>query len=314
MAAVTTSSLDLGLPGPRVVRDRVRSAIRLSPRCVICGARTRILTVRQDTANVRGGAPGKTLRMFPCRVCGFVRNPENVYDYRSLGHVEEMSNAARTGRLERPGREFHMAQMAIDILGRAGLDVLVYGAGRSLDNRHIAALPEVRHVAIADVMKLRDDGEFIDSNLPAARRFDVVVASEVIEHFLDPTADLRALFDFVEPDGLLVCSTNLYDGGRLSRQSYVFVPGHTSYWSEASVKRVGAANGVFVDFRIPLVATGFAGPRKRYILFTRSSDVIDAIGRYFSTREYAPSDSPTGDVEIATASTPREDPLDESAE
>jgi len=242
--------------------------------------------------------------MFTCRACGFVRNPENVYDYRSLGHVEEMSNAARTGRLDRPGREFHMTQMAIDILGRADLDVLVYGAGRSLDNRHIAELPQVRHVAIADVMKLRDDAEFIDSNLPAPRRFDVVVASEVIEHFLHPTADLRALFDFVEPEGLLVCSTNLYDGGRLSRQSYIFVPGHTSYWSEASLRRVAAGSGVRVDFRIPLVATGFAGPRKRYVLFTRSAAVMDAIGRYFSTREYAPSDSPTA----------REDVLHEPAE
>ena len=84
-------------------------------------------------------------------------------------------------------------------------------------------------------MQLRDDAEFVDANLPAQRRFDVVVASEVIEHFLDPVADLRALFDFVEPEGLLVCGTNLYDGGRLSRQSYAFVPGHTSYWSAPSL-------------------------------------------------------------------------------
>lgn len=288
-------------PSSRAVRDRLQTAIRLSPGCVICGARTRILTVREDTAAVRAGASGKTLRMFVCRVCGFVRNPENLYDYRTLGHVEEMSNAARTGRPDRPGREFHMAKMAIDILGRGEIGALIYGAGRSVDNRHIAALPEVRDVAIADVMRLRDDAEFIDANLPAQRRFDVVVASEVIEHFLDPVAELGALLDFVEPEGLLVCSTNLYDGGRLARQSYIFVPGHTSYWSEGSVKRVAAAYGVHADFRIPLVATGFAGPRKRYVLYTRSQAVMDAIARYFSTREYAPSDSPTGDREIATA-------------
>src|SRR4051812_25162206 len=144
MAAVTTSILDLGLPGPRVVRDRVRSAIRLSPRCVICGARTRILTVRQDTANVRGGAPGKILRMFPCRVCGFVRNPENVYDPRAVGPGGERSSAAGGGRLDPPGRESHGAQRALATRGRAALAVLVWGGGGSLDNRHIAALPEVR--------------------------------------------------------------------------------------------------------------------------------------------------------------------------
>jgi hypothetical protein len=192
-----------------------------------------------------------------------------------------------------------MAQMAIDILGRADLDVLVYGAGRSLDNRHIAELPQVRHVAIADVMKLRDDAEFIDSNLPAPRRFDVVIASEVVEHFLDPRIDLEALLAYVDTDGMLVCSTNLYDGGNLSRQSYPFVPGHVSYWSEGSVRRAAAANGVHVDIRIPLVATGFAGPRKRYLLFTRSQVVMDSIGRYFSTHEFAPSESPTADQELA---------------
>jgi hypothetical protein len=108
------------------------------------------------------------------------------------------------------------------------------------------------------------------------------------------------LFDFVDPTGLLVCSTNLYDGGGLSRQTYVFFPGHTSYWSEGSLRRVAAANDVLVDFRVPLVATGFAGPRKRYILLTRSQAVMDSIARYFSTREYAPSDSPTGDQELAS--------------
>jgi SAM-dependent methyltransferase len=222
-----------------------------------------------------------------------------MYDYRVLEHVEDMKNDARTGRLERPGREFYMAQMAIDILGRGDLETLIYGAGRSLDNRHVATLQQVRHVAIADVMRVRDDAEFIDANLPAPRRFDIVVASEVIEHFLDPVADLAALFDFVEPEGLLVCSTNLYDGRRLSTQSYIFLPGHTSYWSEDSLRRVAAANGMLVDFRIPLVATGYGGPRKRYVLFTRSRAITDSIGRYFSTREYAPSDPPIRDMDLA---------------
>ena len=282
-----------------VARDRLRGTVRRSPRCAICGAPTRVVTVRQDTASVRAGGPAKTFHMFVCRVCGFVGNPENTFDYRSFERVDEMANAARTGRADRPGREFYMAQMAADILGRDGLEVLVYGAGRSLDNLHIATLPDVRHVAIADVMQLRDDAEFIDANLPAPRRFGVVVASEVIEHFPDPRADLGALLDFVDPDGLLVCSTNLYDGGKLARQVYVFVPGHVSYWSKGSLSRVAAADGVFVDFRVPLVATGFAGPRKWYVLFTRSQAVMDSITRYFSTHEYAPSESPTADQELA---------------
>ncbi len=192
-----------------------------------------------------------------------------------------------------------MAEMAIDILGRTDLDVLVYSAGRSLDNHHIAALPSVRSVAISDVIRLRDDAEFYDSSEPATRRFPVVIASEVIEHFLEPREDFERLFGFVEPDGLLVCSTNVYDGGDLRRQSYIFTPGHTSYYTPASLAVLAAANGWLVDLRVPLVATGYGGPRKRYVLFTASPAVLEAIHAYFQDREYAPSDPPWEDPATA---------------
>ena len=187
--------------------------------------------MRQDTASTRAGLAGKTFHMRVCGVCGHVGNPENLYDYRAYEHLDDLTKAARTGTPERPGREFHMARMAIDILDRDDLEVLIFGAGRSFDNHHIAALPQVRHVAIADVMQLRDDAEFIDANLPAPRRFAIVVASEVVEHFLDPRPDFADLLGYLEPDGLLVLSTNLYDGGRLASQAYIFVGGHTSYYT-----------------------------------------------------------------------------------
>jgi hypothetical protein len=283
-------------------RDRVRSALGPKSTCLVCGSRdVRIETVRQDTAATRAGAIGKTFHMRVCRTCGFVGNPENTLDYRTYEHVGDLANAARMGTPERRGREFHMAQMAIDILGRSDLEVLIFGVGRSFDNHHVAGLPEVRHVAIADVMQIRDDAEFIDANLPAPRRFPVVVASEVVEHFLDPRADFAGLFDYVEPDGLLVCGTNLYDGGKLAKQVYIFVGGHVSYYTTDALDRLAAANGVMVDIRIPLVSTGYAGPRKRYLLFTRSAAVSAAIERYFGIHEYAPSESPTADRELAGA-------------
>jgi hypothetical protein len=269
--------------------------------CAVCGSvAARVVAVRDATAASRGG-PAKTFHVRICRVCGHVANPGNTFDYRSYEQIDKLTEGGRIGTTERPGREFHMATMAAEILGRDDLEVLVYGAGRSLDNVHIAALPQVRHVAVADVMRLRDDAEFIDANLPAPRRFAIVVASEVVEHFLDPRPDFARLLDYVEPDGLLVCGTNVYDGGSLANQSYIFVPGHTSYYAPGSLTRIAEENGYHLDIRIPLVATGYAGPRKRYLLFTKSSEVVEAIGRYFSTRPYAPSESPTADRELAEA-------------
>jgi len=257
------------------------------------------VTVTDTTPAARG--QGKTFHVRICKVCGHVANPENTHDYRQYEQLEVLTQGGRIGTPAREGRAIHMSTIALDILGREGCEVLVYGAGRSFDNHHIAALPQVRQVAIADVMKLRDDAEFIDANLPAPRRFAVVVASEVIEHFPDPRRDFARLLNYVEPDGLLVCGTNVYDGGNLAKQPYLYVNGHTSYYSHESLTRLAAANGQLVDFRVPLVATGYGGPRKRYILFTRSDAVMAATARYFETRRYAPSESPTANLDLAAA-------------
>ena len=270
----------------RATRLLERRRLSLVRRCLVCGAAVWVADLTQASDERR------TCRMGICTKCGHVSNPENVHDFRQYKNVTDMVLKPRVGTADRPGREFFMAQMAIDILGRGDIDVLVYSAGRSLDNHHIAKLPTVRSVAISDVVRLRDDAEFLDSSQPAPRRFPVVVASEVIEHFLNPREDFERLFGFVEPDGLLVCSTNVYDGGNLRRQSYIYTRGHTSYYTPASLAELARANGWLVDLRVPLSSTGYAGPRKRYVLFTASPAVQAAIVEYFRDREYAPSEPP----------------------
>jgi SAM-dependent methyltransferase len=226
-----------------------------------------------------------------CAACGFVGNPENRREYTEFSSLTQFKMKARVGTAERRGREFHMAQMGLDILGATGVDVLVYGAGRSLDNLHIVDLPSVDKVAIADVMHLRHDADFVDSSAPVTRRFGLVIACEVIEHFLEPRVDFAKLLDYVEPDGLLVCSTNIYDGRRIARQAYIFTPGHTAYYSPRSLGVLAEENGFAVDFRLPEIATGSPGPRKRYVLFTRSPAVRAATAEYFGSRMYAPAES-----------------------
>ena len=277
-------------PGMRVLKPWRLSS---DQRCVVCGGAVWVVDI------TRAAKQKVTCRMEICSECGHVSNPGNVHDYRQYTATNELPLRPRVGTTERKGREFFMAQMAIEILGRDDLDVLVYSAGRSLDNHHIARLPGVRSVAISDVMRLRDDAEFYDSSQPAPRRFSVVIASEVIEHFLNPREDFERLAGFAEPDGLLVCSTNVYDGGELERQPYIFIPGHTSYYSPGSLAVLAAANGLSVDMRVPLVATGYGGPRKRYVLFTASPTVQDAIKAYFRGREYAPSEPPWEDEAAA---------------
>jgi hypothetical protein len=50
--------------------------------------------------------------------------------------------------------------------------------------------------------------------------------------------------------------------------------------------------GMHVDYRIPLVALGNGGPRKKYVIFSRSRAVMDAVADWFGGHMYAPSDRP----------------------
>jgi SAM-dependent methyltransferase len=224
-----------------------------------------------------------------CARCGYVAIDEvGLSHYRTATSPDQLPPSKRMGSTERPGREFQMARMALQILGRKrAQDVLVYGAGRSLDNVHIERLPGVGTVAIADVMKVRDDAPFVDVNNPGKQRFDVVVASEVLEHFRDPWSDFATLLGTVAPRGLLVCGTNIHGGRpRLERDRYIYYRDHTSYYSAASLHRIATAMGFHVDFRFP----DELGRRKRYVLFTRSPEVLHRTAIYFGKVALAPSE------------------------
>ncbi|HEU5486017.1 MAG TPA: methyltransferase domain-containing protein [Microlunatus sp.] len=225
-----------------------------------------------------------------CSSCGFIAIDEvRPSHYRTATSVDQLPKPnLRMGTAERPGREFQMARMALQILARKSTqDVLVYGPGRSLDNLHIQRLPRVGAVWIADIMKVRDDAPFLDLTNPGERRFSVVVASEVIEHFRDPWSDFAVLLGLVKTQGLVVCGTNVHNGRPdLERDRYIYYPDHTSYYSVASLRRIGAALGFHVDFRLP---EGLSR-RKRYVLFTRSPAVLDRVADYFGRVSLAPSE------------------------
>lgn len=266
-------------------RNRIRRRSAGPGGCLICGAARspyEELTFHKDPTLVK--------EVSVCSRCGFVQIKELPGDrYRSKTSMDQLPlGGARIGTDAHKGREFHMAQMALDILDRDGLEVMVYGPGRSLDNRHIAELPRVANVAIGDIMKLRDDAEFHDINKRATKRFPVVIASEVVEHFRNPHEDFAKLFGFVAANGLLVCGTNVYRGGDLRRDRYIYYPDHTSYYTPRAFHAIARRNRLHVDFRSPK----FAGPDgyKRYVLFTKSIDVLERVGMYFGTHVTAPSE------------------------
>jgi len=236
----------------------------------------------------------RTLTGICCEECRYVSIPDNHRDYQASASVTKLGGGrgARMGTWEEPGREFGMAQLGVEVLGRANTSVLMYGVGQSIDNHHVAKLPQVGRVAIGDLVRLRHDAEFVDISRLATEQFDVVVASEVLEHFPDPHADFQNLFSYVRDDGIVVAGTNIRDDVALRKIAYVRIGGHVSYWSPTALRLMADTYGMHIDFRVPYCATGRGGKRKRYILFSRSRDVMDSVADWFATRLYAPSERP----------------------
>ena len=271
-------------PRARSLARRARSLVRVraAEPCLVCGSwRTHVAVVPRTP---------RTYEIRVCERCEYLSNFDNTVDYSAFESVEAFKLSARVGTSEHRGREFHMAQMGVDILARPGLRVLVFGAGRSRDYQHIGRLAGVDRVVMSDVVELTTEADFINILEGTDERFDLIVACEVVEHFTDPRTEFRRLFELLTPGGLLVCSTNIYDGGNFTKHNYLYLRGHVSYYSRRAIEHLARTSGIGVDFRTPAIALAGAGPRKRYLLFTRSSAVVQRTQRYFADRKYAPSE------------------------
>jgi SAM-dependent methyltransferase len=256
-------------------------------RCLVCGSDE--LTGQRI---VRTAGKRRTLRLLVCEQCRYVSLPDNGHDYARVASTQGLSGgvAPRCATVDTPGRETAMARLGLEVLQRPNASVLVYGAGQSLDVHHIAKLPQSGRVAIGDLVKLRDDAEFIDINQISSDPFDVVVASEVLEHFPDPWQNLKNLFSYVKDDGIIIAGTNIRDHGPLNTVIYLWHRGHVSYFSPESLRHIARAEGMHLDFRFPLKATRYRRKCKRYIIFSRSATVMEGVADWFGAEVYAPSE------------------------
>ncbi|HEX3824047.1 MAG TPA: hypothetical protein VHV79_06255, partial [Mycobacteriales bacterium] len=100
------------------------------------------------------------------------------------------------------------------------------------------------------------------------------------------------LFSYVKGDGIIVAGTNIRDKLPMRKVGYIWAKGHVSYWSPKSLRTIADQFEMNLDFRVPICATGKIGPRKRYVIFSRSRDVINSVSDWFGSHMYAPSERP----------------------
>jgi SAM-dependent methyltransferase len=238
-------------------------------------------------------AAGKSATFVICRNCGLAFAPEHVHAYegaQSFSRKSKPGNSkkARVGDGKRAGREYHIAAMGVAILQKPRPSVLVFGAGLSRDFLLIEKKLRVSRAAVCDLGNFMAASDFVPIDAKAS--FDIVVASEVIEHFTDFERDFGNLFSKRGEHGIVIAATNISDGAPLERMVYPFSASHSAYYSGESLYHVARRFGLEADFRAPQLAYIGGSPRKRYIIFGKREE-LSLAALYFSKKLWAPCES-----------------------
>ena len=212
--------------------------------CRICGAAT------EPAGRVHGDFSGRDFQLRRCTQCayGFVADPWTDYDriysdayYAGEGadplvdYRFEMDHADRTIRRY----EWRGIAAAVGVLAPVGPGTrwLDYGCGTGglvtdLRGRGVDATGFEQGWSVP---RLRERGVPIltdDELVGQAGRYDVVSAIEVIEHVLDPVAELKRMGELLRPGGLLFLTTGNAEpyAGKLADWRYVIPEIHVSFF------------------------------------------------------------------------------------
>ena len=89
-----------------------------------------------------------------------------------------------------------------------------------------------------------DGGKFPPENFP--ERFDVITASQVFEHLVNPVATLAALKPLIQPGGLIVLDVPNIDSifvRSLGKRSRIFQPDHLSFFNRRTLTKLATDQG-----------------------------------------------------------------------
>lgn len=81
-----------------------------------------------------------------------------------------------------------------------------------------------------------------------AQRYDLVTASEVVEHFRAPGREFDRLFSAVKPGGLLAVMTKrVRDAAAFARWHYILDPTHIAFYDEGCFAWIAARHGAQLE-------------------------------------------------------------------
>jgi 2-polyprenyl-3-methyl-5-hydroxy-6-metoxy-1,4-benzoquinol methylase len=219
--------------------------------CRICRADTRRI------GPVRGEYSGRDYELRRCDVCAFafIADPwtdlERIYDesyYAGRGAdplVDYRFEVAEPGRTIR-GYEWHGVTQLVGRLlgGLAGVRWLDFGCGNGglvrylLEHTDAEACGFEEGTIAAAARRLGISILSRDELVEQASSFDVVTAIEVLEHTLDPLAELRTIRALLRTGGLLFLTTGNAApfASDLRRWPYVIPEIHVSFFEPATLR------------------------------------------------------------------------------
>jgi len=233
-----------------------------APRCRICGEST------HRVGEVHGAYSGRDFELRRCERCGFafIADPwtdfPRIYDQRYYSGVGadpmvdyrfELSEPLRTIRQY----EWRGLTGIVEHLlgGLGGVRWLDFGAGNGGLVRHVlqttaASAQGFEEGAIASDARALGIPMLTPSELEHGQaKFDVVTAVEVMEHTLDPLAELHRIRRLLAPGGLLLLTTGNAApfASRLTRWSYVIPEIHISFFEPRTLVRALSSSGFRAD-------------------------------------------------------------------
>ncbi|MBA7479537.1 hypothetical protein ES707_14971 [subsurface metagenome] len=256
------------------------------PRCKLCGGRTS-----------RRKAYGKTFHK--CQTCEFIftldYNPMIVR--KGMGMTGSWSGSDGGGY-----REEFLVKMLMTDLGMKSF--LLYGTGNtptfvklSEEGVDVIGCDISQDVVKYKKAKFGNDSFFMPQDLPVERKYDAIVAVEVLEHLTEPKETISLLLSKLNVNGLICGTTNFYLGGSIDDDSKLYTRGymsfnlHVAYWSQKSISRIASDYGYAVSaFEMISPLTGL--PNKCIFFIHRACEHGAYFDNLLKTTPILPIDRP----------------------
>jgi 2-polyprenyl-3-methyl-5-hydroxy-6-metoxy-1,4-benzoquinol methylase len=170
----------------------------------------------------------KTNLLWECLTCGLLfKDPETFMALseeksRYLTHNNDVNDSGYLSYLER------LFELVSDRKGK----VLDFGCGPT---QGLKALVEKRNYQSFEVDSY-DPIFFPELNLK--KKYDIVFASECVEHAYHPAKTFELLKKLIKKEGVLALSTAMSDGQNLETWWYKNDPSHVVFFSEKTIKHI----------------------------------------------------------------------------